>query len=333
LQQEFVTMLRHSLVLFAGLWAAAPGAAATWADGLFEELSKDFGSVPRGPTLRHPFHVVNNTGSPVNISNVRVSCGCVSATALKGYLRPGEDTYVVAYMDTTRFTGLKSVTIYVTFDRPSFEEVRLWVQANGRNDFAVTPDTLAFGIHKRATEPSVSVLVTFYGNGQAQVTEAKCESNYILPTVKEVRRQENEVAYQVTTQLRADAPVGKWFTDVWLRTNDPATPPIRVPLTVEIESALTVSPDPVALGTVKLAAESERRIIVRGSKPFKITKVIGAKDGLTVRDNTDDSKPVHVLTVKLKPERAGEINRTLQLWTDLPEDNQIDFQVSAVVAP
>jgi hypothetical protein len=333
LQQEFVTMLRHSLVLFAGIFAAAPAAAATWADGLFEELSKDFGSVPRGPTLRHPFHVVNNTGSPLNISNVRVSCGCVSATALKGYLRPGEDTYVVAYMDTTRFTGLKSVTIYVTFDRPSFEEVRLWVQANGRNDFAVSPDTLAFGTHKRATSPAASVQVTFYGNGQAQITEVKCESNYIQPVVKELRRQDTEVAYELSTRLRADAPVGKWFTDVWLRTNDPATPPIRVPLTVEIESALSVSPDPVALGAVKLQSESERRIIVRGSKPFKITKVVGADEGLTVRDNTADRKPVHVLTVRLKPEHAGEINRTLRLWTDLPEDNRIDFQVSAVVTP
>jgi hypothetical protein len=40
-----------------------------------------------------------------------------------------------------------------------------------------------------------------------------------------------------------------------------------------------------------------------------------------------------VLTVRLRPEHAGEINRTLRLWTDLPEDNRIDFQVSAVVTP
>ena len=38
-------MLRYTLVLAAGLWAAGTSSAGTWADGLFEELSKDFGCV------------------------------------------------------------------------------------------------------------------------------------------------------------------------------------------------------------------------------------------------------------------------------------------------
>src|SRR3954468_23804106 len=105
-------MLRYSAVLLVGLWAAGPAAAASWADAMFDELSKDFGSVPRGPTLTHHFRVVNNTRGPVSISNVRVSCGCTTAQALKNYLNPGEETAVLARMDTTRFVGPKSVTIY-----------------------------------------------------------------------------------------------------------------------------------------------------------------------------------------------------------------------------
>src|SRR5262249_46525469 len=172
-------MLRYGLVVLAALWTAGPAFSATWADALFEEFSKDFGSVPRGPTLSHPFRVVNKTRGPVNIASVRVSCGCVSAAAVKTYLQPGESTHILARMDTTRFTGLKSVTIYVQFNQPAVEEVRLWVQANGRNDFAVSPDTLAFGQLKRGGSPAVSVLVSFFGNNETQVTEVKCESNYI----------------------------------------------------------------------------------------------------------------------------------------------------------
>jgi hypothetical protein len=257
----------------------------------------------------------------------------VSATALKTYLQPGEETAVVARMDSTRFIGVKSVTIYVTFDRPALEEVRLWVQANGRNDFAVTPDTLAFGTHKRGSAPTASVLLTFFGNGQAQITDVKCESNYVQYVLHETRRQDAEVAYELTARLRPDAPVGRWFTDVWLRTNDANMAPIRVPLTIDIESALSVSPDPVALGPVKVQGESERRIIVRGNKPFRITKVVGADAVLSVQDNNPDRKPVHVLTVRLKPAQPGEINRTVRVLTDLPEDNRIDFQVSALAAP
>ena len=78
------TMSRYSLVLCAGLlWAASPAFAATQADSMFDELSKDFGSVPRGPTLVHHFRLVNNTKGPVNIASVRVSCGCVNCHGIE----------------------------------------------------------------------------------------------------------------------------------------------------------------------------------------------------------------------------------------------------------
>jgi hypothetical protein len=318
--------------LGAGLFLSfSPAFAATWADAMFDELSKDFGSVPRGPMLTHHFRVVNNTKGPVSISNVRVSCGCVSASALKTFLNPGEETAILARMDTTRFIGPKSVTIYVQFDRPAYEEVRLWVQANGRNDFNVSPDSFALGSVKRSTAPTAAVTLTFYGSPDTLVTEAKAESNYIQPTVKQVKRSESEVAYEVTARMRPDTPVGKWYTDVWVKTNNASIPQVRVPLTVEVESALSVSPESVSLGQVAPGAESERRVIVRGVKPFKIKKVEGTDDSLLVRDASDESKPIHVLTIKLKGAKAGTIDRTMKVLTDLPEESQVEFHVSATV--
>ena len=87
------------------------------------------------------------------------------------------------------------------------------------------------------------------------------------------------------------------------------------------------------LGQIKMGGETERKIIVRGVKPFLITEFQGTDSSVSVEDSTKENKSVHVLTVKLKPDRPGEFNRTLRLWTDLPEDNKIDFQVSAVVSP
>src|SRR5262249_40158599 len=115
-------MFRFSLVFVAGLCAAAPARAASWADQMFQELSKGFGSVPRGPTLQHAFLLKNNSDSVVQIANVRVSCTCVTAYAVKTVLQPGEETSIAASMDTTRFTGVKTVTIYVLFDQPRGEE-------------------------------------------------------------------------------------------------------------------------------------------------------------------------------------------------------------------
>jgi hypothetical protein len=310
---------------------AGTAGAATWADSLFDELSKDFGSVPRGPTLTHHFRVVNKTRTPVSISKVSVSCGCVTASALKTYLKPGEETAVMARMDTTRFTGPKSVTIHVQFDRPNFEEVRLWVQANGRNDFNLSPEMLAFGQVKRGTGATASVQVTFHGNRDARILAARGESNYVQPSYVEVRRHDHEVVYTLTARLRPDTPVGKWFTDVWLKTNIASIPHVRVPLTVEVESPLTVSPATVMLGTVKLNGEGERRVIVRGVKPFRITQVKGTDAALEARPSTSEPREVHVLTIRMRGTKVGPVDRVLRVVTDLKTENEIDFRVSAQV--
>ena len=329
-EQVRFTMSRYCFVLLAGLAAAAPVGAATWADSMFDELSKDFGSVPHGSLQTHNFRLVNNTKQPVNITNVSVSCGCTSAYAVKTYLNPGEETAIVARMDTGRFFGVRSVTVTVQLDRPSFQEVRLFVQANSRTDFGVSPEGLAFGEVKRAETPSVSATVTFYSSA-TQVTDVKSDSNYVQPSVAPVKTADGTTAYQLTAKLRNDVPVGRWFTDVWLKTNNPEIPQIRVPVTVEIASALTISPDAVSLGSVAVNATSERRVVLRGAKPFKITAIKGTDGELSVQDGAEDSKAVHVLTVKLQPGKAGDWSRNVRIETDLPEDGEVELPVSAQV--
>ncbi len=327
-------MFRYTLVLLAGLWAVSPALAGSWADALFDELSKDFGSVPRGPTLQHPFRIKNTTKNVVAISGVRVSCNvCSSATVLKSTLNPGEETAVMAYMDTTRFVGPKTITIYVTFSQPSYDEVRLWTQANSRDDVSFNPDTIALGQVKRGSAPSAATTITFLGQAQAQVTEAKCESNYVQTTFKELKREGSEVSYQLSAKLRSDAPVGKWYTDIWVKTNIASMPRVRVPLTVEIESALTLSPSAVTLGQVAVGGEVERKVILRGVKPFKIEKIQGTDDQLSVRDNATAPKQVHVLSVTLKGTKAGEIQRKVKIITDLAEDNSIDLEAKGQIVP
>ena len=62
-------MRRYSLLLLVALLAAVSSRRAqTKADGMFDELTRDFGSVPKGQLLTHYFRIVNNTkGQPVQI--------------------------------------------------------------------------------------------------------------------------------------------------------------------------------------------------------------------------------------------------------------------------
>jgi hypothetical protein len=325
-------MLRYSLVMLVGFWAASTS-FASWADGMFESLSRDFGSVPRGPLLVHPFRLTNNTGVPVTISNVRVSCGCVTAWPLQTELAPGQSTAIMVQMDTRRFQRDKNVTIYVQFSRPSFEEVRLWVQANSRDDVTVTPDSLAMGQIKKGTSPAARVTIAFMGSEQWRITGISSESNYVQTSLRQLPGNAMEVNYLLTARLRSDTPVGKWYTDIWLMTTNPSMPRVRVPLTVEVQSALSLSPSAVVLGQVRAGSVTERRIILRGAQPFRILRVQGVDGQWMVRDSTVRSKPVHVLTITLTAPRPGQVNRTIKIITDLRQDNEIEFQAEAQVIP
>lgn len=322
------------IVIAALAWGTAGMAQASpWAEGLFDSLSRDFGSVPRGPVVSHPFRVVNNTGSAVHIQSIRVSCGCTTAYALKADLAPGEETAVMADMDTRRFFNSKTVTIFVTFDRPAWAEVRLWVHANSREDVGVFPDTLAFGRIKRGSTPAQSVAISLLGSSQYRILTVSADSNYVNPVCKVSGANNYEVNYQLTASLRADTPPGRWYTDVWVTTSNPAMPKVRIPLTVEIESALSVSPGTVLLGNVKSGGEAVRKIIVRGIEPFEIKSVRGTDSQLQVQDSSPTKATVHILTLTLRPQQPGQVNRTLFIDTDLAGDNSIDFTASALVVP
>ena len=93
----------------------------------------------------------------------------------------------------------------------------------------------------------------------------------------------------------------------------------------------SISPAQVQFGPVKVGGEAERRVRIRGVRDLRITAVRGTGAEVRVRDSTRDSRPVHVLTVTLKGDKAGEVNRTLRVLTDLPDEGEIDFQASGQV--
>jgi len=234
-------MLRYSLAaLFllsgAPLWANFP-------DGVLDERVRDFGVVPRGQQLVHYFRLVNNTDQPLHIYNVRVSCGCTTARALSNTIAPGQESAIWANMDSRRFLGHKAVTIYVSFDQPRYEEARLVVQAFSRDDIVFSPDAITLGKVHQGESRSGTMNLTFY-NGQAQATEVTAESAFLQPTVKEVKRTPTETTYQVTASVLPKTPAGVWFTDIWVTTNVPGAPKLRVPVTVEVDALQPAQANP-----------------------------------------------------------------------------------------
>ena len=103
-----------------------PGA---WANKLFTTTGIDFGQCQRGEQLSHKFKMTNIYAVPLEITQVRSSCGCMTCRPSQETLKPGETGYLEVSVDTRRFSGAKTMSVYVTFGTQYISTATLTVTA------------------------------------------------------------------------------------------------------------------------------------------------------------------------------------------------------------
>jgi hypothetical protein len=314
--------MRKAFVSVAVVALAAVSAPAQqpWAAKMFKEgLSHDFGSVPRGAQLLHRFTLTNIYAVRMEITEIKSGCGCVTADAAKRVLEPRESTTIDVKMDAHRFMGSKSVAIRVSVGPEFISSCELRVTANSRPDIVFNPGEVNLGTVIRGQTPSQTIEVEYAGSFPWTVSEVVAKGLPLDVTLAELYRQPGKVGYQVRVTLKADAPVGPLREDIFLKTNDPASPLVPVLVQANVTAAVTVSPAVLSLGTVKVGEIVTRRVVVRGSQPFRVTGVDGTGEGITCDPADAAPGPVQILTFKVQPTRPGDFKREIRIKTDLQD--------------
>src|SRR5262249_1560000 len=134
-----------AVLAWAVVTAAAP-AQNRWADKMFKAgTTHDFGNVARGAQLFHRFQVTNIYAVPLDLMSTRASCGCVTITPSARTLKPRETGTIDVLMDARRFTGPKTVSIYVTVGPEYVSTATLQVSPNSRAHVVFNPGQPNFG--------------------------------------------------------------------------------------------------------------------------------------------------------------------------------------------
>lgn len=304
------------------------------ANDYFTEFSKDFGTTPRGPTLTHYFIVKNTTNQTVTLGTARVSCGCVSATVLKNTLAPGETTAVFAAMDTRRIPQAymtKTVTVFVPFLGPTMEEVQLKVTSIARDDLVMTPDTLAFGNLRQGKGGTTTTKVTLFNNANWVMSEPTSTGQFIKAEVKALPKNGNEQTYEVTATLDAKCPVGNWTAEIYVKTNVPGMEKLRIPVTVNVTTPISISPEGVNVKDLNVGKDTEHKVILVGTQAFRVLQVKGVDDVVSVKAGSEEARPTHILTISIKPSKSGGIDKLLEIETDNKEMPKLSIPVKADV--
>jgi hypothetical protein len=327
--------MRIALVaLIVVLGSAMPGFAQPWADKMFQDgTSHDFGSVPRGAQLFHRFTMTNIYAVPLQILDVRSSCTCTTPTPSTRVLQPRESATIDVTMDARRFTGSKTVRVSVTVGPEFTSTAELRVTANSRADVVFNPGEVNFGVVPQGETPKQTIDVEYAGSHPWKVESVNTNGSPYTAELEEWYRKPGQVGYHIHLTLKNDAPVGVLKHEVLLQTNDPASQ--TVPLLVEatVQASLSVVPETLNLGQVPAGQSPTRKVLVRGSKPFRILAVedLGTEISVTTPLPSRASS-VNVLEIKCQTDKPGELRRQLKIKTDL-QPNPVTVTVEMTAIP
>jgi hypothetical protein len=340
-----------AVVLGLGTAAAAPAQGDNWANKLFtfqggtQGLYHDFGTVPNGSMLRHSFPIYNPWAIPIEITELRVSCGCVSAKVSKNLLQPRESAVLEATMDTSKFKtpGHRTVSIFVSVGPQYISTATVQVSATRRDDVVFNPGQVSFGVVAAGQSPTRSIEMEYAGALDWRVNEVIKNNAPVEIVQEEMYRRPGqpgrgqaaafqEVGYRLRVTLKPDAPPGQLTAKLLLKTNDPASPLVPVLVEATIQAPLTVVPSALSFGNAKIGDTVSKRVIVRGTEPFKITGIEGLGDAFTV-ELPGKSDVQQILTIKYQAKASGEMHQQLKIRTDLPQEAAVTLKVEGTVAP
>ena len=115
-----------------------------------------------------------------------------------------------------------------------------------------------------------------------RISEVMARDLPVKATVKEKYHRPGQVGYRLEVMLAANAPAGTLKQDLFLKTNDPASPLVPVLVEANVQTSLSVTPSSLKVTGVKVGEPLEQRVAIRTTRPFTVTAVDGLGNGVAL---------------------------------------------------
>ncbi len=319
----------------------APAQAASEAKPAMDvpEKIKDFGVVTKGEKIRAAFEVRNTGTAPLEISQVRPTCGCTVAD-FDRVIPPGGKGKVVAEVDTTDFTGPISKAILVYTNDPATPATTLVVKADVQAFIEVLPRGLVrFNVlqgepaeEKVILVPSqpVDFKVLAVDTGAAPVT-----AGFRKLQGSELVEGRNQPQWEVTFKVPANAPDGPINHKVTVKTTAEKSPNVVISLVGVVRPIVQVLPANVDLGQVPSDAPVGRTLLLINNRPnhdLQINRAQVTSDLFTTEVTPLQPGQRYQVAVTLKAGAPkGAHNAALVVETNDPTRSRIEVPVRVTV--
>jgi hypothetical protein len=303
-----------------------------WARKMFESTSHDFGAVARHSKAVYDFEFKNIYEEDIHIAGVRSSCRCTEPQVTKHTLKTWDKSAIRAVFNTRSFLGSRSATLTVIIDKPYYAEVQLSVRGYIRGDVLFSPGGVSFGDVEMGQITERTVSVTYHGRRTWEIVDVRSANPHFEVELTDEDRSFGRVNYKMLVRLKDTAPDGYIHDQLTVVTNDSYNGSLELPVEGRVVPPLTVNPASLFLGVLKPGESVEKKLFVKGKRPFKIVGIECADDCFQFK-TTERSTTAHLIPVIFTASnQPGKVSEEIEIKTDLGAGATTTCVASATVA-
>ena len=301
---------------------------------------QDFGTVPKGDKIHATFEVRNTGKAPLEISQVRPTCGCTVAN-FDRTVAPGATGKVVAEVDTTGFSGPVSKAVLVFSNDPATPQVNLVIKADVRAFVEVLPKPLIIFRSVLQGEPAVEKVTLVSADGSDfKVVSATASGGPYQIAYRELPEKERVAdrkgsQWEVTVSVPANAPEGMLNHKILVKTTSAKAPEIAINVTGAVRPVVQVIPGEINFGAVDGGALVGRNVLIinnRQGSELQLTDVKSDNPYFTTEVTPLQAGQRFQVAVSMKAGvPKGAQKAVVTIATNDPLRKSIEIPVQAVV--
>ena len=301
---------------------------------------QDFGTVPKGEKIKAAFDVRNTGQAPLEINQVRPTCGCTVVNFTRT-IPPGGSGTINADVDTSAYTGPISKAVLVFTNDPATPQVNLVIKADVRSFIDVLPRPLVIFTNVLQGEAATQKLILASADGSnfkiegVNASSGPYQLSYRELPEKERVPDHKGSQWELTVTVPANAPEGMLNQKILVKTTSPKAPEVTINVTGAIRPVVQVIPPTIDFGTISSDALIGHNVLIINNRQGAELQLSDAKV-----DNPNFTTEIIPLQAGQRFQVAvsvnagtpkGAQNGTLTIATNDPMRKTIAIPITAVV--
>lgn len=334
-------------ILLAVLATLLVAAVAAGADGKPKAVPvapiKEFDVVAKGEVVKHSFEIRNEGDAPLEVTDVRPSCGCTVARYDRT-IAPGETGMVHVTLKTDNFAGpiSKSIAVFTNdFDNP---KLQLVVKAHVKPYIQVTPGYARYNYVRGEEVRPLGQLLWAEDGSDLKILSAKGPFDHVLVSYREATAEERDPRstgrqWHIDIDLAPDSPVGPLRNHVLVTTDHPKQKTVKIPVSGFVRPRQHITPEEMNFGQLQGAALPAQRTFSFTNfitKPIELTSVETGFEAIKaeVRSSANETEKGYrfKLVLTIGPEMPkGSFDGTVKIHTTDTQNPVIELPITGTV--